>query len=281
MNNLKYFVQLLITLTFVSLAVFGQDKSESVVKPDTVTFSSGNLSLKGFLYTPAGKGPFPTMMYNHGSEPHPERWVLPLAKAFVGKGYVFFVPFRRGQGLSLGQGRDIRSVLDSALKSGGDEARVSTMIRLHETEQLQDQTSGLMFLKKQPKVDPTRVAVMGVSFGGIQSLLIATKPVGIRCALDFAGASMNWDKSPKVGEWMKVLAQQANVPVYFVQAENDFSIKPSKELYATMKAVNKPCEIKIYPPQGTTQMDGHAIAVAPEVWFADIFPWVDRMVSKK
>ena len=122
---------------------------------------------------------------------------------------------------------------------------------------------------------------MGVSFGGIQSLLIATQPVGIKCVLDFAGAAMNWDKSPRVGDWLKGLAPKVNVPVYFIQAENDFSIKPSKELYAALQAAGKPCEVKIFPPQGTTKLDGHAMATEPGVWFADVLPWINKMVGQK
>ena len=92
---------------------------------------------------------------------------------------------------------------------------------------------------------------------------------------------MNWDKSPKVGDWLKGLAPMVKVPVYFIQAENDFSIKPSKELYAALQAANKPCEMKIYPPQGTTKLDGHAMGTEPGVWFAEVLPWINKMVGQQ
>ena len=41
------------------------------------------------------------------------------------------------------------------------------------------------------------------------------------------------------------------------------------------------CEVKIYPPQGTTKMDGHAMASAPSVWFAEVLPWINKMVGQK
>jgi hypothetical protein len=38
--------------------------------PDTVVVRSGSLSLRGVLWTPAGKGPFPAVLFNHGSYAH-------------------------------------------------------------------------------------------------------------------------------------------------------------------------------------------------------------------
>src|ERR1035438_8464157 len=34
---------------------------------DIVTFRSGDITLHGVLYKPEGPGPFPTVVYNHGS----------------------------------------------------------------------------------------------------------------------------------------------------------------------------------------------------------------------
>ncbi|MES1259820.1 MAG: hypothetical protein ABUL71_04430, partial [Gemmatimonadota bacterium] len=36
-----------------------------------VTFQSGDLKLVGFLFKPAGNGPFPAIVWNHGSEKNP------------------------------------------------------------------------------------------------------------------------------------------------------------------------------------------------------------------
>src|SRR5262245_31410391 len=68
-------------------------------KPELITFRSGELELKGFIWKPAGVGPFPAILWNHGSERLPGT-VDPVAPFFVARGYVFFVPHRRGQGRS-------------------------------------------------------------------------------------------------------------------------------------------------------------------------------------
>jgi predicted acyl esterase len=68
-----------------------------------VTFSSGDLLLHGYLYKPAGAGPFPAMLWNHGSDRNAEIPFFPLlAPLYVDAGYVLFIPMRRGQGHSPG-----------------------------------------------------------------------------------------------------------------------------------------------------------------------------------
>src|SRR5215471_10913081 len=69
--------------------------------PQLVTFMSGDLRLKGFLWKPDGPGPFPAILWNHGSERMPGA-ADTVAPFFVNRGYVFFVPHRRGPGRSPG-----------------------------------------------------------------------------------------------------------------------------------------------------------------------------------
>jgi len=87
---------------------------QQVTVPDTVSFASGDLTLKGLLWKPAGKGPFPAVLYNHGSEPRPQRFAPKATEGFLKQGYAVFAPCRRGQGLSKGQGKYILEALDSA-----------------------------------------------------------------------------------------------------------------------------------------------------------------------
>src|SRR5690348_12905599 len=68
-------------------------------QPEEVTFPSGKLMLHGFLYRPDGNGPFPDVLYNHGSELNPGQ-KPELARLFSNRGYVFFVPHRRSHGRS-------------------------------------------------------------------------------------------------------------------------------------------------------------------------------------
>jgi carboxymethylenebutenolidase len=262
-------------IVFFSFATFGQSK------PDTVTFQSGSLHLKGLLWKPAGKGPFPAMMYNHGSEKQPEKFLQKLPQVFVEKGYAFFAPTRRGQGMSKGQGKYIIDQADSAGLAGGPSARFALIMKLHETSQLQDQLAALSFLKSQPFIDPKRIGVIGVSFGGIQTMLMAEQPVGLKAALNFAGAAMMWEKSPEVAAWMEKGVADVKTPIYFIQAENDFSTKPSLVLSEAIKKSGKPCMVKIYPSRGTTPMQGHTFIDAIDSWAPDVFPQLELWMNAK
>jgi|SRR5262245_35881427 len=99
-------------------------------KPELITFRSGERELKGFIWKPKGAGPFPAILWSHGSERLPGA-ADPVAPFFVTRGYVFFVPHRRGQGRSPGP-----YIMDQ-LRAAGPE-RSSTLVRLHEA-QLRDQ----------------------------------------------------------------------------------------------------------------------------------------------
>ena len=45
--------------------------SAAAAPSEEVAFPSGSLQLHGFIRAPEGKGPFPAILYNHGSEPRP------------------------------------------------------------------------------------------------------------------------------------------------------------------------------------------------------------------
>jgi hypothetical protein len=73
---------------------------------EVVSFPSGNLKLYGLLYKPDGAGPFPAVVYNHGSAAGmaSQQAFEALGPVFVKRGWVFFGPYRRGQGLSAAAG---------------------------------------------------------------------------------------------------------------------------------------------------------------------------------
>ena len=58
------------------------------------------------LYRPGGPGPFPAVLYNHGSAPGMLNTQAfdALGPLFASRGWVFFAPYRRGQGLSASAG---------------------------------------------------------------------------------------------------------------------------------------------------------------------------------
>lgn len=239
---------------------------------ETVTFSSGQLSLKGVLWRPLGKGPFPAVLFNHGSGKDYTDELAALGPIFVARGYIMFWPYRRGHGLSADQGEWVRDQLDAALAEGGEHLRSTTMTELLLGPHLADQTAALDWLVAQPDVDPTRVYVAGNSFGGVETVLISAETDRVRAAVDFAGAALNWAHSADLRAAMIQAATNAQVPLMFIQADNDADTSPSRDLAAAMQKAGKDFRIHIFPRFGVTPQDGHSFGYfGGEIWGDTVF----------
>lgn len=220
-----------------------------------VSFVSGTYHLKGALLVPAGEGPFPAIVDNHGSENDPSlEYLGDMGRWFQAHGYVVFFPYRRGAGGSEGP-----YFMDAFAKlpEGDVEARGEFLVRAIDDENA-DVLAAIDWLKTQPFVQPRRIAVSGCSFGGIQALITAGRSHDIFAAVDFAGASMTWDRFPAIRARMTRAADDARVPVFFLQAENDFNTSPTIVLSGIMERAGKQTRKHVFPPHGTTHMDGHA-----------------------
>lgn len=203
-----------------------------------------------------------------------------LGPAFVSRGWVFFGPYRRGQGLSASAGPYIGDQIAAAEKNGGVSAGAAAMVRLLETDHLNDQLAALAWLRKQGFVQPDRVAVAGNSFGGIETVLGAER--GKYCAaIDSAGGAQSWAQAPNLQSRMTRAVRNANAPIFFFQAANDYDLSPSKTLSAAMKAAGKTYEVKIYPPYGNSPQDGHTFGYfGSAVWADDVFRFLNRHCAR-
>lgn len=242
--------------------------AQSPPVPLEVTFSSGSLILHGFLYKPEGQGPFPAVLWNHGSERRPG-WLPEVAPIFLSQGYVFFIPHRRGHGRSPGE--YVMDLLERANQSGGPQARSRKLVELMELH-LEDQTAALAYLKALPEVDSQRIAVAGCSFGGVQTVLMAEKGLGLRAAVDFAGAAQNWQHSPDLRARMTQAVQHSQMPIFFIQAKNDYDVSPSRDLASAMDKSAKPHAIQIFPSFGKSNQEAHEFCVhGGEIWAPQVF----------
>lgn len=221
---------------------------------DRVEFASGALTLGGFLYRPRGAGPFPAIVFNHGSEPEPSDG-SDQARFYLQHGFVLFVPHRRGQGISKSAGIDFNTAFRPGELSASE---VTTAL----VEQSDDVMAAVAYVAALPYVDPARIATVGCSFGGIEALLAAERGTGLVAAVDFAGAAMTWSRNEPLRERLVLAARNAKVPVFFIQAENDFNTTPSRVLSDEMKQAGKPMQVHIFPPNGTTPMQGHGFCIA-------------------
>jgi dipeptidyl aminopeptidase/acylaminoacyl peptidase len=248
------------------------------VDPEVVSFPSGSVTLQGVLYRPAGAGPFPAVLFNHGSGPGltADELFQALGPRFVSRGGVFFAPWRRGQGLSEAAGPYIMDDINAARTKEGISAAAAVLVRRHETDQLDDQLAGLAWLRAAAFVAHGRIAVAGNSFGGIQTVL-GVERADYCAGIDMAGGAQSWKLSPPLQAVMTRAVRNARAPIFFFQAENDYDVAPTRVLSAAMKQAGKPYQATIYPPSGRTPGEGHGLPLRGiVVWFEDAMRFLDN-----
>ena len=276
-------------LLFASLSVaLAIDQPASVV-PETVVVPSGKLRLKAFFWKPDGPGPFPAVLFNHGSggadKDHTAGLSMTeagekLAPLFLKHGYAFLYLFRRGQGLSADQGPFIQDILQREEETKDKEARQHLQFVLVTTDQLDDVMAGLSFLKAAPGIDAKRIAIVGHSLGGQLTLLAAERDKTVRAAVTFAAAAGSWERSPELRDRLMAAAHNTTAPTMLIQADNDYSTAPSHALADAFERLHKPHLMKIYPAVGKTADDGHNfLYLAIARWEPDVFAFLDEYVK--
>lgn len=233
-----------------------------------MTFQSGKLQLHGFLWKPNGPGPFPAVLWNHGSEKLPGSRP-DLAEFYTSHYFVFFVPHRRGQGRSPGD------YIQDVIAQAPPEKRAEKMVELQQDE-VEDVVAAVNYLKSQPFVDPQRIAMSGCSFGGIQTLLAGERDIGIRALVPFAPGAMSWEQNQPLHALLRKAVDNAKAPVFLIQAQNDYDLEPSKALSEEAKKKHKEFQSKIYPAFGSSHQDGHGkfCTMGTDVWGEDVLSFL-------
>ena len=267
-------------------AALAVDQPTSII-PETVVVPSGKLRLKAFLWRPSGSGPFPVVLFNHGSgsdSSHTGPFEITeaaekLGPVFVKHGYAFLYLFRRGQGLSADQGDFMQDLLKREKAANGDEARKQLQFRLLTTDHLDDVMAGLSALRNLRLIDSNRIAVAGHSFGGQLTLLAAERDSSVRATITFGAAAASWEDSPEVRERLLTAIRQTNSAIMLLHAKNDYSTIPGKAMADELKELGKPHLLKIYPPMGKTSDEGHNfVYTAIDQWENDVFKFLDKYV---
>jgi dienelactone hydrolase len=251
---------------------------------------NGLVRLHALLWRPQGRGPFPAILLSHGSGrtraelerlgPY-ERQADILGPVFARHGYVFLFLFRRGVGLSADQGANAVDLMNSELAAHGQEARNTLQLRLLENREMSDALSGLAFLRSRPEVDTRNVAVIGHSFGGSLTLLLAEREPSLRAVIIFSGAGYSWDGSPELRARLLAATAHVEAPVFLIHAANDYSVAPGKELDARLQQLGKRHRLKIYPPIGRTPDEGHNfLYLGVSSWEPDVFGFLDEHMRR-
>lgn len=232
----------------------------------SVEFPGNGLTLRGWIYKPKGHGPFPAIVWNHGAEKYPS--ARPELGLFCTQhGYAFFVPVRHGHNPSPGE--YFGDTIQDYIASGEDRASIQKKVVTLAEESNQDIVAALNWLKKQPYIDPDMIAVGGVAYGGLQALLAAERGLDLHACIAFSPGAMSWGNR-EIRQRTTEAVQRSKVPVFLVQAENDYTLGPSDVLGPMIRGKGGANQAKVYPAFGTTHAEG---AIGFACWEEGIRIW--------
>jgi len=230
---------LLFFMIFMGFMVTSLTPAAQTPAYTTAFYESGKLRLEAYVYKPSGAGPFPVVIYSHGSRKGYEREERPMA--FVGamlaaQGYLVVVPERRGYGKSDGQ--------TFSEEVGADLG--GRMIARFEHE-ADDVTAAIAYAATIEGADTTRLALVGYSQGGIVSIRVASQRPDVRALVNQAGGSLTWPRSPELRRRLVEWAKAIKAPTLCMDAENDATTESVKAVCDAARAAGTSTEIKIYP----------------------------------
>jgi len=247
------------------------------VAPAEVRIPSGERMLAGYLYIPPGLGPFPTLVLSHGSTitPGTSDFCRPgTAAVLTGWGYAVLLAHRHGYGNSPGPSwrQEVTAEFGTAEYDQALAARLG--------REAEDVVAAVAWLGARPEVARDRIGLIGSSFGGVMSLLAAGHHPPIRCTVDFAGAAMNWERTPTLRRTMVDAARVLTVPIALVQAENDYSTAPTRELAGELQRLGKPHAARVFPAFGLTADEGHLFFQnGASIWGPWVRTFLDRWLA--
>lgn len=179
-----------------------------------VTENGQSFQFQTTIFKPAGNGPFPLLVMNHGKERGNSHnqvrdRFLAMSREFVKRGYAVAVPMRKGFAESSGNYSDY----GCNMKDNGQ-------------QQADDVEAALNALVKLPWVDRQHIIIAGQSYGGLATVAFGTRNYpGVRGLLNFAGglridgSSCDW-KSSLVTAFASYGAK-TSLPSLWFYGEND------------------------------------------------------------
>jgi carboxymethylenebutenolidase len=205
------------TLLLLSVSVFALTSKE-------VTYQSGDETVKGILYTPSGKGPFPALIVIHEWWGLND-WVKEQASNLADQGYVTLaVDLYRGK-----------------VASSSDEAH-QLMRGVPEDRSKRDLAAAFDYLESLSDVNKKKIGAIGWCMGGGYSLDVALQePTLAADVINYGHLATDPAELKKI-----------NAPVLGLFGGKDMGITPDDvhKFEQQMKQLGKKIDVTIYPEAG-------------------------------
>jgi dienelactone hydrolase len=241
-----------------------------------VTIDGSTVKLAVITHKPPGPGPFPTVIFHHGSTGRgtdPSLFDRPYdpriqAQWFTARGWAVIAPSRRGRGGSegfydegFGLDRSRGYTCEAPLSLAGADRALRDLDAITPT------------LLAQPFVDRSRVAIAGQSRGGILAVAWSGRqPATPRAVINFVGGWMGAGCS--TASTINRTLFERGVPygqaTIWLYGDKDpfYPLSHSRSNFAAFREAGGKGAFHDYaPPDG---LNGHLIGSAPSLWSATL-----------
>jgi pimeloyl-ACP methyl ester carboxylesterase len=235
-----------------------------------------SVSLEMVMYTPLSAGPYPTLVFHHGSTgsgDDPSLFGLTyeseaLAFFFAERGWLVLFPQRRGRGRSGGLYDEGFTPDRSGYSCLADPALAGLDRALEDADVVTGLALGMT------EVDPDRILLGGISRGGILATAHAhRRPAVYAGVVNFVGGWLGEGCADAVTVNRSTFEEAADQssPVLWLYGENDpfYRVSHSRGNYDAFAAAGGSGAFRLYR-RGDPAASGHLILDEPSLWRADV-----------
>jgi len=237
------------------------------------------IELEVVIFKPFGPGPFPTVMFNHGSTgdgSDPSLFTVtsftePVAKFFTDRGWMVAFPQRRGRGQSGG-------LYDEGFNTNRTFYSCERDITLAGAERaVDDLDAAVDWLRNRTDVDTTRMLSAGASRGGVLSLVhLARRPDVYIGAINFVGGWLGEGCGDYLDVNRTLFIAGAAFPddSLWLYANNDsfYSVAHSQANFNAFTNAGGLATFNVYTR--AAGLNGHFLTNDPPLWGPDVEAYI-------
>jgi dienelactone hydrolase len=267
----------------LSLAAFGACAEQvSWMAPTALSENGAPVALEVVIHTPAGPGPFPVVLFNHGStgrgdDPalYKQTYTSSAASAFFNeRGWAVVYPQRRGRGNSGGL-YDEGFRPDRRMYSCDPQESLPGFERA-----MADLDAVLPALEARKELDTSRMLLAGQSRGGILAVAYAGRHPGrFAGVINFVGGWMS-DRCPRAADINHVSLRRGAAyphPMLWLYAEGDpfYSLQHTRAGFEAFVAAGGRGAFQEY--RSGYGSNGHLLIRYPQVWQPAVDAYLARL----